>query len=147
MSLDLPKALAEWQEALRLQDWDIKAEILPDIEYRDRLNEVKSDESSRGNSEKDVVHFKADIQINDKYGDQERTLVHELVHILLVEYDFAFDQAVSFAPSEACRETLQGNRKFELEKATNRIARALLKVRDMAQETKAVEPEKAEITE
>ncbi len=136
MAIDLQKALSEWQEALRLQDWDITAEILPDVEYRDRLNEPKSDEPSWGNSDKDTVHFEAEILLNDKYDNQEKTLVHELVHILLVEYDLVFGQAIDFVAGENCKAALQGCRKWELEKAVNRISRALLKVRDMAQETR-----------
>lgn len=133
MPLDLQKALAEWQEALRLQDWDIKAEILPDIEFRERTNEPKS---TWGISDKDTTHFRAEILLNDNFGDKEHTLVHKLVHILLVEYDLAFGQAIGLVAGENCKQALEECRKWELEKATNRITRALLKVRDMAQEVR-----------
>jgi hypothetical protein len=47
MSKDINQALKEWQAALRLQDWDITAEILPNAEYEYRRKTDKESASVR----------------------------------------------------------------------------------------------------
>lgn len=135
MPKDLQKALAEWQEALRLQDWDITAEMLRPAEY-EHLVEKKD---SYGCNNIDWPRRKCQIFIRDDPGvvdELEFTLVHELVHILIDRLDTVASVAISFVSDKVNESTLEGLRGYELETSVNMITRALLKVRDMAQEVR-----------
>lgn len=140
MSLDLPKALAEWQEALRLQDWDIKAEILPKYEFE--AKKIVEDELARNVI--NTHHKTSEITISEEAADKETRLVHELSHLLVNGWARAMDSLINLLNDNSfVVETMYR----EKEKAVCAITRALLKVRDMAQEAMAAEPERPEITE
>jgi hypothetical protein len=143
MGKDINQALKEWQEALRLQDWDITAEVLSKTEYESKVNK-----DTAGWVDIDRVHLKATIKLLDdeSLSPLEYQLVHELSHILVDPFNAFAGQAVDMAPGTPAQDILDGSRRHELEIMVHRIARALLMVRDMAQGTPA-EPERPEITE
>jgi len=118
MSLDLQKALAEWQEALRLQDWDIKAEMLPPAEYEYKIN-LKN---TAGFVDIDRVHKRASITLLDADGADslEYQLVHELTHVLIDNFDAVAEHAISMAPGKTCIEVLGDCRKYESEIAVHK---------------------------
>jgi hypothetical protein len=130
MSKDINQALKEWQAALRLQDWDITAEILPNAEYEYRRKTDKESASVRLDRSR---MMDAEIIIKESSEDKEFSLVHELVHIHLEPLSAAFDQAIGMAPGKECQKVLRGNLEYELEILVNRLTRAFMTVRDMAQ--------------
>lgn len=127
--MDIQKALAEWQEALRLQDWDITAEILSNAEYEYRRK--NSSESASVIIDRNRM-MDAPIIIKESSEDKEFSLVHELVHIILEPLNAAHYQAIDAIGSKEAKDILEGCREYELEIAVNKLTRAFLKVRDMA---------------
>lgn len=80
---DLQERLAYWQKVLRLQDWDVSVEIV-------RRHKVSG--RSMGHSDISDMKRAAHILIADpsdyegdwfdeRFGDIERVLVHELLHL------------------------------------------------------------------
>lgn len=78
----LQRLTAEWQKILRLQDWDVHTETV-----RDR--DMYSD-NAQGECTWVLAHKEALIKLEDPVDyhaheawpqDQEKTLVHELVHL------------------------------------------------------------------
>lgn len=143
MSKDLNQSLKEWQEAMRLQDWDITAELLSNAEYEYRR---KTDSESASVSIDRNRMMDAKILIKEDSEDKEFSLLHELNHIMHEPLHAAIDQLISMLPGEECKKIARGSIEYEMEILVNKQARAFLKVRDMAQETPA-EPERPEIME
>lgn len=127
--MQLQEALKQWQDALRLGNWDITAEILPDAEFVKRHG-TEYDAMNRI----DRAHFEAHITIREdgKEHEYEYRLVHELAHILLIEIESLSDHVCECLGTEA-KEMAKANIRYELEGAVHCISRALLRVRDLAQ--------------
>ena len=77
---ELEKLLTVWQDRLRMSDWNISISI---------VNFSRKDYKQSGDFEADILAKKAKILLTAKpfRGDEEYTLVHELIHILLYDYD------------------------------------------------------------
>lgn len=98
---DIPKRLAYWQQALRIQDWDIEVKAV-------RFHELR--EGNMGECGTNVNCRQATISILDPGDftptmselakDTEATLVHELLHVVFsgvseeTENRVAFEQAI-----------------------------------------------------
>lgn len=141
---DLNQALKEWQEAMRLQDWDITAELLSNAEYEYR--QKTASESACVSIDRNRM-MDAKILIKEDSEDKEFSLLHELGHIMHEPLYAAIDQLISMLPGKECQKIARGNISYEMEILVNKLARAFLRVRDMAHETPPSEPEKPEITE
>ncbi len=77
---ELEKLLNVWQSKLRVDNWDISISI---------VNFGRKDHKQSGDFVADISVKKAKILLTaDPFrGDEEYTLVHELIHILLYDYD------------------------------------------------------------
>ena len=77
---ELENLLTFWQNKLRMDDWDISISIV----IFNRKNFKQS-----GDFMADILTKKAKILLTaDPFrGDEEYTLVHELIHVLLFDYD------------------------------------------------------------
>jgi len=126
---DLQQSLAEWQKALRLQDWDIKAEVMPKYEYESKRDSKYSQAQNAINT-----HTQSSvIWISEDNNDKENSLVHELSHLLVNDLDRFVDDLIDTVVGEKEKELVKCGYYRELEKAVSAIARALVNVRDMAQ--------------
>jgi hypothetical protein len=128
-------ALKEWQEALSLQHWDIEARLLSEAEFSlHALRRGAGYESQGVNSITPALQASV-IAVSTASEDQERTLVHELVHIILEPMFEAAKLYIEHLPNPACLIGLNAVR-AQNEIATEHLARAFMKVRDMAQESR-----------
>ncbi len=77
---ELEKLLTFWQSKLRMDDWDISISI---------VNFGRKDYKQSGDFVANILSKKAKILLTaDPFrGDEEYTLVHELIHVLLFDYD------------------------------------------------------------
>ena len=78
---ELEELLVKWQEKLEMNDWDLSVKI---VEFR-RKNGYRQS----GDFLADLDKREAQILItNDPWrGDEEYTLVHEMLHVLFYDYD------------------------------------------------------------
>lgn len=112
MSLDLPALLEEWQGILRLRDWDLSIawakghELGPNCEGDSRFSEEHRAAHLRVLREED-----SEPGIVPPYN-AEQTIIHELLHIPLAGWARVVKQNMAES--------------YEMERAINDIARALL---------------------
>lgn len=75
----LEDLLAGWQKRLLLDDWGLKIKI---VEF------TRKDFKQSGDLEVDYKNKKAVVLVTaDPFRNEESTIVHELVHLLLWDYD------------------------------------------------------------
>jgi len=79
--VELKELLEKWQEKLEMKDWKMEVKI---VEFR-RKNGYRQS----GDFVADVQKKEAQILMtNDPWrGDEEYTLVHEMLHVLFYDYD------------------------------------------------------------
>lgn len=135
MDKDLQQALREWQEALRLQDWDIHAKVVPEYEYRCTAKTGARDGGSVAENNIDTWHNEAWITIGEHSDDQENSLVHELSHLLINGLDRVVYDLLDTIPAGPAKTALEDSVTRQMEIAVCNITRALIKVRDMAHES------------
>lgn len=110
------ECLRWWQKTLRLQDWDIKVEIRRGYDMGNMC----------GNANIRIKNNTADIclldwndltdkQKLDDYFNQEATLVHELLHIIMDPFSGNIE-------ADSLKHKL-------MEQAINRLSAALIKIR------------------
>jgi len=114
---ELVELCVEWQERLRLQDWDIEVKLVrqteianPNWQAQCNINFSNSDALIKV---MDNIDY-ANIHQVDAQQDMEHSLVHELVHILFQQADKTAKDSVE---------------ELILEQAINKIAGALLKLK------------------
>lgn len=129
-TLDLKGALSEWQNALRLNDWDITAEEMSPAEMQYRYPEDAKD--SDAINVINTHHNKSRIIINSEAPGKELSLIHELVHLFVNGLDRVMDRTIKVIPDGQAKEYIQMDFYNELEKSVCAIARAFENVRDMA---------------
>ena len=134
--LGLQEALKEWQEALRLQDWDIHARVIPEYEYRCTAKTGARDGGSQAENHIDTWHNEAWIAISEHSDNQEKSLVHELSHLLINGLDRAVCDLLHTLPDGPAKTALEDNIDRQLEIAVNNVTRALISVRDKAHEVR-----------
>jgi hypothetical protein len=109
----LQTLLAEWQERLGLQDWDIRAQLVGNR----ALPDAKGDTNIRVVSREAIVRVLDPAHWEDYSGfvhDPEKTLVHELLHCLWLQWD---DFPEDLAQDRMCHQTL------------DRLAKVLVKLK------------------
>lgn len=95
--------MKEWQEILRLQDWDIKIDIL---RARDmKLDEGQAEVHWRIESKSALIYLLDPLDYKNDYFEQdhERSMVHELLHLHMALFsadtgtpeDIAQEQAIN----------------------------------------------------
>lgn len=78
---ELEEFLAKWQEKLEMKDWDLTVNI---VEFR-RKNGYRQSGDFIADIEKKEAQI---LMTNDPWrGDEEYTLVHEMLHVLFYDYD------------------------------------------------------------
>jgi len=79
--VELKELLEKWQEKLGMQDWKMEVKI---VEFR-RKNGYRQS----GDFVADVQKKEAQILMTNEpwRGDEEYTLVHEMLHVLFYDYD------------------------------------------------------------
>ena len=123
----LNKLLKKWQKLLRLEDWDIKAEIVNDEDFEEMEVEVgyKKGELAAYNSLTSDIKW-SKIYVKKSCSDYELYFVHEMAHILLNPLDDANTVILSGIPSEDIRKILVARSDEALEEAVWNTAKALL---------------------
>lgn len=124
--MQLQEKLRQWQDAMRLSNWDITAEMMPDAEY------VKKN-GPESNAQNDIHrnHFRSRITIRDDGEEEEYEfrLVHELTHLLLIELQSTAEHIFEYLGFES-KDITKASFSYELEGAVHCVSRALLRVRD-----------------
>jgi len=78
---ELGELLEKWQEKLEMKDWNLTVKI---VEFR-RKNGYRQSGDFIADIEKKEAQI---LMTNDPWrGDEEYTLVHEMVHVLFYDYD------------------------------------------------------------
>lgn len=79
--VELKELLKKWQEKLDMKDWKLEVKI---VEFR-RKNGYRQSGDFVVNVQKKEAQI---LMTNDPWrGDEEYTLVHELLHVLFYDYD------------------------------------------------------------
>lgn len=78
---ELEELLKKWQEKLEMKDWSLEVKI---VEFR-RKNGYRQSGDFIADLEKKTAQI---LMTNDPWrGDEEYTLVHEMLHVLFYNYD------------------------------------------------------------
>lgn len=78
---ELEELLKKWQEKLEMKDWSLEVKI---VEFR-RKNGYRQSGDFVADLEKKTAQI---LMTNDPWrGDEEYTLVHEMLHVLFYSYD------------------------------------------------------------
>ena len=112
----LEQLLFDWKKKLLMDDWNIKLKIV-DFERKDFRQS--------GNFVADSVKKKAEILMTyDPWrGDEEYTLVHEMIHILMNDFDqFSEKFVIKNGKSDQDHETYLG----QLEKVVHQLTQSIL---------------------
>lgn len=115
---ELENLLKQWQAKLHMEDWMLSLEI---VEFR-RKNEYRQS----GDFIVDVQKKQATILMtNDPWrGDEEYTLVHEMIHVLFYDYDA---YAESFVLKTVEKDSKEHDAYMEkLEKTVHHMTRVIL---------------------
>ena len=76
---ELNNLLEKWKKNFQLDGWEIKLEI---TDFK------RKDFKQSGDIKIDLVNKKATLLVTSKpFRDEESTIIHELLHLLLWEYD------------------------------------------------------------
>ncbi len=110
-----------WARILRLEDWDIEVEVIS----ADRMA-VEMGEKTQAYIERDRVRKCAIIKVKEGGTELDHDLVHEIVHILMDEFQAKALLAIDLIESATAREALQREVRESLERTINQIVRALL---------------------
>lgn len=114
---DLEAALAKWQRVLHLQDWEITADLVPQTVFPER----GMSGSACVRSFRRAAHIRMatletmDLVSNPNDADMERTLVHELVHLV-------------FSPEDLFGEPPPKHQNRAYEMAVESMARSLVEI-------------------
>lgn len=123
--------LQQWQEVLRLEDWEIKVQMLSRADFNEKT-QLKV--HAYGHNLYYKYYQTSYITICDDSPDKEYTLVHELVHLIVDKLDSVLDQSITMAPGEPAQQLLKGSQEHWLEVTVNQLTQAFLKTRRFAYE-------------
>jgi len=85
---ELGGLLKKWQEKLQMKDWELSLEI---VEFQ-RKNNYRQSGDFVADLEKKTAKI---LMTNDPWrGDEEYTLVHEMLHVLFYNYDKGNEELV-----------------------------------------------------
>lgn len=115
---ELSVLLEKWKQKLLLGEWDLSIEI---VEFTRKDYKQSGDIKVYPRKKKAVV-----LLTNDPFRDEESVLVHELVHLVLWDYD-VFNEKVVLSISQT---KLKGKHKQymdKLEATVDHITKAFLR--------------------
>jgi len=136
----LNKAIKDWKNALMLQNWDVNVDVLSVADYRYTLEHNGHDgpdgafKDSWGVNSISMVRHASHILMNGACPEnqKERTLVHELSHILLHDMFEEVMRFLSTIDDEKLKGVFEDSFRNKLEIATENVTRALINTRDIA---------------
>lgn len=91
---ELIAGVRKWQRILHIEDWEIRASLVPQTFFGDRTTSAHAEVASNFHraSIKLATFETLDLTVNPEDADQERTLVHELVHLVFRPVDMFNDE-------------------------------------------------------
>jgi len=116
----------EWQQALRLMDWDITVEVISRAEFDYKYPKYAGQECTGMNS-RDWHHHGSVISLVDTIYLEE-DLVHELSHMLLDPFQLLVEEVIEYLPAEL-KDFSTTALKHRLEESVNMVATALINAR------------------
>jgi hypothetical protein len=118
----------KWQKLLRLQDWDITAEIKEDIDFENIENAAGGSSGSWGCNFVSSDRKCSKIYLKKACPDVELYLVHEIVHILCNPLDDVSVFMIDYIPNVDVKSVLSIQRTEALEKTVWGITNALYSI-------------------
>jgi len=113
----LNQILKKWQKKLRLTDWNLSIKI---IEFK------RKDYRQSGDIKVSTSKKKATILLtNNPFRDEEKVIVHELVHLLLWDFDHFCEKQIL----KTCKKFEGAHDKYmkELERTVGAITKTMIK--------------------
>lgn len=124
---EIGKLASFWIKTLRLEDWDITVDVMPEADYCFK----REDSDSDGCVQIDYAHKVASVYLRDPSSfDLEFSLVHELVHVMLGPYSQNYVDVINHLDSKGAQGLASEIEGHELEIAVNSITKAVIKLRD-----------------
>lgn len=114
----LKTLLSKWQKRLLLNDWDLSIKI---VEFKRKDYKQSGDIKVYPQKKKAVV-----LLTKDPFRDEEKVLVHELVHLILYDYDI-FCEKLASVDSAARLKGKHGKYMDELESVVDHLTKAIIK--------------------
>ena len=112
--------LSYWQKQLLLDDWNISIEI---VEF------TRTDYKQSGDIKVYPENNKAVILLtNDPFKDEEYVLVHELVHLLLWDFD-TFSEKIVLEKTKIILESEHGEYMEKLESTVDHLTRIFIETK------------------
>lgn len=114
----LNSLLKAWQNRLLLNDWDLSIKI---VEFKRKDYKQSGDIKVYPRKKKAVV-----LLTNNPFRDEESVLVHELVHLILWNYDI-FCEKVTLSDSTTKLKGKHGKYMDKLESTVDHLTKAFIK--------------------
>ena len=114
----LNSLLKGWQNRLLLNDWDLSIKI---VEFKRKDYKQSGDIKVYPRKKKAVV-----LLTNNPFRDEESVLVHELVHLILWNYDI-FCEKLTLSDSITKLKGKHGKYMDKLESTVDHLTKALIK--------------------
>lgn len=121
----LKEAQDYWARVLRVQDWDITAEVIS----KEKMHQEMGEDGYVGYCSHDRVHKVAEINLLESRAT-ENDFVHEMLHVVLDDLQTRANNAVQLVESAKAREALKRELEESLERTINQLSRALIAARD-----------------
>lgn len=113
--------LNKWQKRLLLNNWNLSIQI---VEFKRKDYRQSGDIKVFPRKKKAIV-----LLTNNPFRDEESVLVHELVHLILYDYDI-FCEKLALANSAAKLKGKHGKYMDKLESVVNHLTKSLIKTRN-----------------
>lgn len=98
---ELEQLMGKWKKILRLEDWDIVVRIVPEI--NEEILAVASRHPRRKGA---TIRFS--FKTHQKYkAVWEKTLIHELMHVKLFDFDDIIRTALKYIEASGVRKLLE----------------------------------------
>lgn len=122
---NLKDLVDKWSEILRIQDWIITIHLCTPERFFYLLDQAPDD--TVGSVRIFSKHKNADVFLRECEGTElEATLLHELLHIAMDEFDTVVRWSIEGNPIDDTRQLLEEMRSEALERAVNCMKTALL---------------------
>ena len=118
--------IKKWQKILKIQDWKIELHFLSAAEVADEIGET-GEPGYLAFCTRDHRHKIAKICLNAEHKEindnMEHTLIHEMLHIVLSEYQYFYDEVL-----KSQDEIIKITARMHLEQTINMLADSFWKV-------------------
>ena len=110
--------LKRWQKKLLLNDWDLSIKV---VEFKRKDYKQSGDIKVFPRKKKAIV-----LLTNNPFRDEESVLVHELVHLVLWDFDI-YNEKLALAQSKTKLKGKHGQYMDKLESTVDHLTKAFLK--------------------